>query len=238
MDKDLILTLIMEGIRRTVAHYGMWFAETEHQLGLNNAVEVEKEAGEKSFIIQLKRLSKLLGFKIDENGIPESLKKKSIEELKEILTGISANWLANDGVWFQAVEQRFGMNEAKRCNDSCWTRFSPYEAYRIKTILKLSDNPGIEGLKKALKYRMYSFINKQSIVDVDEKTIIFRMNDCRVQSTRKRKGLPDYPCKSAGLVEYNYFAHAIDSRIKTECICCPPDEHPEDYFCAWKFYIL
>jgi len=225
----------MEGIRRTIAHYGMWFAETEHQLGLNNALEVEKEAGDNSFIFQIKRLSKLLGFKIDDNGIPEFLKNKTEDELKKILTGISANWLANDGVWFQAVESKFGMNDAKRCNDSCWTKFSPYEAARIKNIFGLPEYPGISGLKTALQYRMYSFINKQSIEDIDEKTIIFKMNDCRVQSTRKRKCLPDYPCKTAGLVEYTYFAHAIDTRIETECICCPPDEHPEEYFCAWKF---
>ncbi|MFW6388348.1 MAG: DUF6125 family protein, partial [Desulfohalobiaceae bacterium] len=57
------------------------------------------------------------------------------------------------------------------------------------------------------------------------------------QSARKRKGLADYPCKSVGLVEYGYFATAIDSRIQTECIGCPPDEHPEDWFCAWRFRI-
>ncbi|MEA3376438.1 MAG: DUF6125 family protein, partial [Chloroflexota bacterium] len=28
---------------------------------------------------------------------------------------------------------------------------------------------------------------------------------------------------------------AIDPRIQTECIACPPDPHPEDYWCAWKF---
>lgn len=60
----------------------------------------------------------------------------------------------------------------------------------------------------------------------------------RVQAARKRKGLEDYPCKSGGLVEYTYFARAIDSRITTECITCPPDPHPDDYFCAWRFYMV
>ncbi len=237
MEKEILEKLIVEGIRRTIAHYGMWFAETEHQLGLNIALEIEKEAGDASFIIQMKRLSKLFGFEIDENGIPKSIKNMSKEELEKILTGISANWLANDGVWFQAIERKLGMNDAKRCNDSCWTRFSPYEASRIKNFLGLGDNSGLEGMKKALEYRMYSFINKQSIEQVDENTIVFKMNDCRVQSARKRKGLEDYPCKTAGIVEYTYFARSIDSRIKTECICCPPDEHPDEYFCAWKFFI-
>jgi hypothetical protein len=85
---------------------------------------------------------------------------------------------------------------------------------------------------------MYALINKQSIEDVDDNCIIFRMNECRVQVARQRKGLEDYPCKSAGMVEYPYFAQAIDSRIKTECIGCPPDAHPKEWFCAWKFTVV
>jgi hypothetical protein len=64
---------------------------------------------------------------------------------------------------------------------------------------------------------------------------VFKMNECRVQSARKRKGLADYPCKSAGVVEYTYFARSIDDRIQTECIGCPPDPHPEEWYCAWRF---
>ena len=43
--------------------------------------------------------------------------------------------------------------------------------------------------------------------------------------------------KSVGLVEYAEFAKTIDPRIKTICIACPPDKHPDEYYCAWKFYI-
>ena len=70
---------------------------------------------------------------------------------------------------------------------------------------------GLEGLKQALEYRFYTFVNKQSISEETETSFIFRMNDCRVQSARKRKGLDDYPCKSAGIVEYTTFAETIDS---------------------------
>ena len=115
------------------------------------------------------------------------------------------------------------------------TRYSPFEAERIKKLLDLPDNGGIPALKKGLSLRMYAFINEQSIEQVNEQCIIFYMNNCRVQAARKRKGLADYPCKSAGMVEYLTFAQTIDPLITTECIGCPPDSHPDTWFCAWKF---
>jgi hypothetical protein len=63
------------------------------------------------------------------------------------------------------------------------------------------------------------------------------MDRCRVQYARTQKGLPDFPCKSVGIVEYSEFAKTIDPRIKTTCIACPPDSHPKEFYCSWKFEI-
>jgi len=228
--------LIMDFFHRTMMHHAMWFAEVQHQLGREKAFEVMQEAWEKSYSIQMKRLSKTIGFDI-EDDLPKPLLEMSEEKIEKLRDGMAVNWLANDGVWFQAVEFTRGMNDAKRCNDSCWGQFSPFEAWSIKRILNLPENPGLKGLKKALKFRLYAFINEQSFTDETENSFVFRMDECRVQNARKRKGLNDYPCKSGGLVEYTTFAETIDSLIKTECICCPPDKHPEEYFCAWRFSI-
>lgn len=236
-DDATLVKMVMDSFRRTMVHYGCWFSEVEHQLGMEKALAVEKNVWSASFGNQLKRLSKILGFEI-KDGVPAHLHALSREDLLDLLKNLGVNWLANDGIWFQAVEHKFGMNDAKRCNDTCWTRYSPYEAERIKELLELPDNGGIPALKQALAFRMYALINKQSIEDVDENCIIFRMNECRVQVARQRRGLEDYPCKSAGLVEYPYFARTIDSRIETECIGCPPDKHPEGWFCAWKFTVV
>lgn len=228
--------LIIDFFHRTMMHHALWYAEVHHQFGREKALELMKEAFTLSYEIQMKRLAKTLDFELVE-GIPSALYNMPNDQLDDLKKSVAINWLANDGVWFQAVENKFGMFDAKRCNDSCWGQFSPFEAWSIKNYLDLNPNPGLEGLKKALQYRLYAFINVQEIVDETENSFIFRMVDCRVQSARKRKGLEDYPCKSAGIVEYRSFAESIDSRIKTECIACPPDKHPEDYYCAWKFYI-
>ena len=225
---------VMEGFRRILVHYGLWFREVESRLGFDKAVQVEAQAGDQSLGIILKRLSTIFGFAL-EDGVPKRLKEMKRDELLNLIDATSLNWLANDGVWFQAVEGPFGMADAKICNDTCWSRFSPYEALRIKKLLEIPESPGLEGLKTALGFRMYTRINKQSIHDIDANSFIFRMDECRVQSARKRRGLPDYPCKSAGMVEYPTFASTVDARITTECIGCPPDDHPEEWYCAWKF---
>jgi len=234
LDKTLKARLIVDMLTRIVVHYGFWFTEVRHQMGMDKALEVLEKATGKSVSIGLKRFADILGFQL-EDGLPKALVDMDEDKIDALMGAVAKNWLVNDGVWFQAVEFDNGMNDAKRCNDSCWAQFSPYEAFAIKKFLKLDDRCGLEGLKKALYFRMYSLINVQSIVDEGPESFVFQMNDCRVQSARKRKNLDDYPCKSAGLVEYAYFASAIDKRIETECIGCPPDDHPEDWFCAWRF---
>lgn len=234
LSREDLIRSILDGFRRTIAHYGIWFREVEHQLGGEKAREVEAAAGDQAWDIILKRLADVLGFAI-EDGVPRALREKSKDELLALLKAVSVNWLVNDGVWFQTVENRHGMDCAKRCNDTAWARQSPYEGARIKKLLGLTEKPGLAGLKTALQFRLYAIINTQSFEDVDEHSFIFRMNDCRVQSARKRRGLDDYPCKSGGLVEYATFAATIDPRIRTECLGCPPDDHPAEWFCAWKF---
>jgi len=234
LDKAQKARLLMDFLHRIMIHHAMWFAEVQHQYGREKALEVMKEAYARSSGIQLNRLSKTLGFEMKDN-IPGPLLYLPDDKLLELTESVAVNWLANDGVWFQAVEFKHGLLDAKRCNDTCWAHFSPFEAWSIRNFLGLPENPGLDGLKTALQFRLYATINKQSIVEETETSFVFRMNECRVQNARKRKGLEDYPCKSGGLVEYTTFAQAIDPSIKTECISCPPDPHPGDYFCAWRF---
>jgi hypothetical protein len=228
--------LVLDMFHRIVMHYGIWFNEIKHQMGMEKALDTLERVSKISFGIQMKRLSKILDFEI-EDDIPEFMMKLPQETLLKLLDGVAVNWIANDGVWFQALEFSDGMIDAKRCNDSAWAQFSPFEARSIKTFLNFPENPGIEGLKKALKFRLYARINTQTLIEESDGSLVMQMNECRVQSARKRKGLDDYPCKSGGTVEYTYFARSIDSRIITECIGCPPDDHPDEWYCSWRFKI-
>ncbi len=161
----------------------------------------------------------------------------SREQLEELLRDFAKRWLAHDGLWFQQVEKHHGIDEAIKLDAGAWEQFTVIEARRIMDFLGIQAGGGLPALNRALQFRLYSFINKQEITMKDSKTLVFRMIDCRVQSARRRKNMPDFPCRPVGQIEFSGFARTIDSRIKTRCLYCPPGFHPEDSFCAWEFYL-
>jgi hypothetical protein len=161
----------------------------------------------------------------------------SKEELIKIIVDDAKNWLAHDGLWFQALERRYGMDVAVDVDIEAWRSFTVIEARRIMDRLGMQPGGGIPALVECLKHRFYARLNLQECSEVTDNRVVFRMLDCRVQSARKRRGLADHPCKSVGIVEYGEFARTIDPRIVTRCIACPPDPHPEEFWCAWEFTI-
>jgi hypothetical protein len=159
----------------------------------------------------------------------------SKEMLLKIIDAYAKAWQAMDGAYFLALEKKYGMDVAIEMDMEAWRLFSPIEARRIMKEFDIPQNGGLESLEKALNLRVYAKLNKQSSERVNDNTLIFKMNECRVQVARNRKGLPDFPCKPVGMIEYEEFAKTIDPRIKTRCIACPPDPHPNEYYCAWEF---
>ncbi len=166
----------------------------------------------------------------------ENLSAFSKDELIELIEIYSKNWLAMDGVWFQSVERKLGMDEAMFHDAEAWKRFTVIEAKRIKEFLKLPDNSGIDGLAKALKLRFYANINEDKI-EIDGNSLTYTSVNCRVQRARERKGMPFHPCKSVGIIEYSGFAETIDSRFVCECISCYPDITDNSCCCKWKFVL-
>jgi hypothetical protein len=159
----------------------------------------------------------------------------SKDELIELLRDAAVNWLAHDGLWFRAVEARFGLEAAMELDRKAWEKFTVLEAKRIMKRLGLAEGGGIPALVQALKLRLYAHINVQETSEVTADRLVFRMRSCRVQEARERQGLSPFPCKSIGIVEYSGFARTIDPRIETRCLTCPPDPKPENTWCAWEF---
>jgi Family of unknown function (DUF6125) len=157
------------------------------------------------------------------------------EVVSQELIDAAKNWVAMDGLWFQAVEQVYGMDAALAMDRKVWEQFAVIEARRIKERLVLPDRGGMDALEIAFKNRLISLLNKLEILRADENTLIVTLKTCRVQAARKRKGMAEFPCRSIGLVEFPVFARTIDPRIITECLSCQPETPPRTPYCSWKF---
>ena len=162
------------------------------------------------------------------------LSQLSREQLIELIDIYSKNWLAMDGVWFQSVERKLGMDEAMYHDAEAWKRFTVIEAKRIREFLGLEDHPGIAGLEKALRLRFYANINEDKI-EIDGNVLVYTAVNCRVQTARARKGLEFHPCRQVGIIEYSEFARTIDDRFSCECLSCYPQITDPECCCKWKF---
>lgn len=164
----------------------------------------------------------------------EALKALSREQLERLIEIYCKDWLAIDGVWFQTVERKLGMDEAMEHDVAVWKQFTVIEAKKIKEFLSLPERAGLDGLEQALRLRLYANINRDEILR-EGNTLLYRTLDCRVQTARNRKNMPWHPCKAVGEVEYSGFARVIDDRISCRAVSCYPDKTDDSCACSWLF---
>ena len=166
---------------------------------------------------------------------PSAFAALSRKELLRALEASAKNWLAHDGCWFLAAEERDGIRTAIELDARAWERFAGVEARRIMEMFGIPPRGGLAALERALALRMYALINQQHAEwSADRRTLRFVMDRCRVQETRREKGLAPFPCRSVGVVEFITFARAIDPRIATRCVHCPLEPN-EGGACTWEF---
>jgi hypothetical protein len=142
-----------------------------------------------------------------------------------------------DGLWFLAVEEKYGFDVAFELNKVVWEKASPIIGKRLLKNLDTEGKPPLQVLMELLFADPLIYVHKPEAVELTDTKAVFRCLECPIQIARIRDGKGVYNGIPGCTKLFQAYAELVDSRITTRCNACAPNPDSPEYWCEWVFEI-
>lgn len=161
------------------------------------------------------------------------LDNMSSQELRSYLDFLLWHYKVADGFWFLFTSEQYGQPAAEQLNTRVWQKAGELAAKNLVKRFNITEK-GLDGFIKAQSIYPWALIIGYQFERTNNE-VFLTVPSCPSQTARLKRGLGEYSCKEMHKREFEAFANVIDERIFVECVFAPPDKHPENAFCKWRF---